>query len=262
MEKRMGRVAGKVALVTGGASGIGRAICQLLAREGAKVVIADIQAEASAALAASLRASGSAVTSFALDVGDEDGWQAVISHTLDTFGALDILINNAAIAFPNGDIEKQTLDQWRQIMRVNADGTFLGTKYGISAMRRHDRGGSIINISSILGLIGSPTTCAYTASKGAVRLLTKSAALHCAKAGYRIRVNSVHPGWTQTPMAEAALARISDLDTVRRSIESATPLGHMGRPEDIGHGVLFLASDESQYITGTELVIDGGYTAQ
>lgn len=251
----MGRVEGKVALVTGGARGIGRAICQLLARESAKVVIADIQAGPGAELAASLRASGASATSFALDVGDEDGWRAVITHTLETFGALDVLINNAAIAVPNGDIEQQTLEQWHQVMRVNADGTFLGVKHGIAAMRRHGQGGSIVNISSMLGLIGSPTTCAYTASKGAVRLLTKSAALHCAKAGYRIRVNSVHPGWIRTPMAEAALTHVG-------AIESAIPLGHLGRPEDIGYAVLFLASDESHYMTGTELVIDGGYTAQ
>jgi NAD(P)-dependent dehydrogenase (short-subunit alcohol dehydrogenase family) len=258
----MGRVAGKVALVTGGACGIGRATCQLLAREGAKIVVADIREDACAELAAQLRESGAAASWYKLDVGEEHEWQAAIQHTLLEFGALDILVNNAGVGFPNGDVEKQTFAEWREVMRVNADGAFLGIKYAIAAMRRHDRGGSIINVSSILGLVGSPTTCAYTASKGTVRLLTKSAALHCAKAGYRIRVNSIHPGWIETPMSAEALARRGDAAAARKQMESTTPLGHFGRPEDIGHGILYLASDESEFVTGAELVIDGGYTAQ
>lgn len=256
----MPRVSGKTALVTGGAGGIGAATSRLLAAEGARTIIADTNRAAGQALADELQRAGQDTDFHVLDVAEESSWRMLMEmfQTED----LHILVNNAGAAFPNGDIERQSLEDWRAIMRVNSDGTFLGVKFGIEAMRRHGQGGSIINLSSILGLVGSPTTCAYTASKGAVRLLTKSAALHCAKAGYRIRVNSVHPGYIATPMVDAVLKTRDDPAALLAMVEALTPLGHLGAPEDIAHGVLYLASDESKFVTGAELVIDGGYTAQ
>jgi NAD(P)-dependent dehydrogenase (short-subunit alcohol dehydrogenase family) len=186
-----------------------------------------------------------------------------ISLAVAEYGGLDVLVNNAAIGFPNGNVEEQTLEQWRTVMSVNLDGVFLGTKAAIAAMRKTGRGGSIINISSILGIVGSPGTAAYVASKGGVRLLSKSAALHCAKSGYAIRVNSVHPGWIETPLMDKSVrARGGDARAQRATIVAQTPLGRFGEPEDIAYGVLYLASDESRFVTGTELVIDGGYLAQ
>jgi NAD(P)-dependent dehydrogenase (short-subunit alcohol dehydrogenase family) len=175
------------------------------------------------------------------------------------FGPLDILVNNAGVAL-SASIEDTSLEQWRWLMGVNLDGVFLGTRYAIAAMK--NRGGSIINLSSIEGLIGDPNLAAYNASKGGVRLLTKSAALHCAKAGYKIRVNSVHPGYIRTPMVEGYVAAQADPEAASVAIAAAHPLGHIGEPNDIAYGVLYLASDESKFVTGAELVIDGGYTAQ
>jgi len=256
----MGRVSGKTAIVTGAASGLGAAAAGLLAREGADVVIADLRD--GEALASGLSREGLSVRCLHLDVTSEDGWDTAVDRTVAWFGGLDILVNNAGVAFPNGSVEQQTLADWRAVMSVNLEGVFLGTKYAIAAMRAGGRGGSIVNLSSILGIAASPTTASYCASKGGVRQLTKSAALHCAKAGYRIRVNSVHPGYIWTPMLEETLARRGDLEEQKRLIEAPIPMGHAGKPEDIAYGVPYLASDESKYVTGTELVIDGGYLAQ
>lgn len=259
----MGRVSGKVAIVTGAASGIGTATSRLLACEGAKIVLTDLQAEQGESVAAAICKTGGEALFMAHDVTAEAGWQTVIEQTLTRFGGLHILVNNAGVAFPNGSVEQQSLDDWRTVMSVNMEGVFLGTKYGIVAMRRTGAGGSIINFSSILGIGGSGTTAAYCASKGGVRLFTKSAALHCAQAGYRIRVNSVHPGYIWTPMLEGTLRkRGGDMEIERKRVEGLTPLGHTGEPDDIAYGVLYLASDESKFVTGTELVIDGGYLAQ
>lgn len=258
----MGRLANKVALVTGAASGLGAATATLLACEGAKVVLTDLDAETGEAAATAIVDAGCDAAFVRLDVSREDDWDEAIERTMAMFGGLHVLVNNAGVAFPNGSVEGQTLDDWRAIMSVNLEGVFLGTKAGIAAMRKTGGGGSIINFSSILGIGGSATTAAYCASKGGVRLFTKSAALHCAKAGYRIRVNSIHPGYIWTPMLEETLRRRGDIDEERKKIEALTPLGHAGVPDDIAYGVLYLASDESKFVTGTELVIDGGYLAQ
>ncbi|MBX9746152.1 MAG: SDR family oxidoreductase, partial [Hyphomonadaceae bacterium] len=175
------------------------------------------------------------------------------------FGPLDVLVNNAGVAL-GASVEDTSIEQWHWLMGINLDGVFLGTRYAIAAMK--SRGGSIINLSSIEGLIGDPNLAAYNASKGGVRLLTKSAALHCAKAGYGIRVNSIHPGYIRTPMVEGYIAAQPDPSAAKAAIAALHPLGHIGEPNDIAYGVLYLASDESKFVTGAELVIDGGYTAQ
>jgi 3(or 17)beta-hydroxysteroid dehydrogenase len=255
----MSRVSGKVALVTGGAMGLGEAIVRLLVREGAKVVLTDIQDAAGQAVADSLGADQTLYRHH--DAASEADWQSVIAWTLDQFGQLDVVVNNAGVALIKS-VEETTLADWRGLMSVNLDGVFLGTKYGIAALRLQGRGGSIINLSSIEGIIGDPNLAAYNASKGGVRLLTKSAALHCAKAGYGIRVNSIHPGIIWTPMVETWLTATGHPEQGRRYLDSLHPVGHVGEPDDIAYGVLYLASEEAKFITGSELVIDGGYTAQ
>lgn len=248
----MTRVAGKVALVTGGASGIGRGCARLLAAEGARVVIADRDLERGAAVAAELGAPHM----FAhLDVTDEDGWARVMS----SIDRLDVLVNSAGIAVW-GDIEQLTLEQWRLQHAVNADGTFLGCRAAVAAMK-HTGGGSIINLSSVAGLIGVADAAAYCSSKGAVRLLTKSVALHAARAGYNIRCNSVHPSFIDTPMVQQFVDVAPDKAKARTFFERAAPLKRLGEVADVANLVLFLASDESKFITGSELVVDGGLTA-
>jgi NAD(P)-dependent dehydrogenase (short-subunit alcohol dehydrogenase family) len=258
----MGRVEGKVALVTGGALGIGRACALLLSREGAKVVVTDIKEEEGQAVTAEITAAGGAALFVRHNVADENEWRQVIDRTLQEFGRLDILVNNAGIGQTNTVVD-DTLEKWRFLMSINLDGVFLGTKYGIEAMRKNgERGGSIINMSSILGLVGEATAASYNASKGGVRLLTKSAALHCARSGWNIRVNSVHPGYIVTPMVQGAMEASGAASAMETHLVSLHPLGHLGEPDDIAYGVLYLAADESKFVTGSELVIDGGYTAQ
>lgn len=257
----MGRVEGKIAIVTGAASGMGEATARLLAREGAAVVVADLQAERGRQVAEAIRLAGGHSRHVELDVTSEDSWKAAVALTLETFGGLHILVNNAGVGAPFGSVEDLSLDDWRKVMAVNMEGVFLGTKYGIEAMRKTGHGGSIVNFSSTMGIVGSPSTAAYVASKGGVRLFTKSAALHCAKERYEIRVNSVHPGWIRTPMSAAALDKLAESGAGNKALE-LTPLGRVGEPDDVAYGVLYLASDESSFVTGTELVIDGGYTAQ
>lgn len=255
------RVKGKVALVTGAGSGMGAASARLLAREGAAVVVTDIRADAGERVAADICGAGGAAIFAGHDIAEEDSWIAVLDRAVSAFGGLDILINNAAVGEPLGTVEALSLDQWRAMMRVNLDGTFLGIKHGIGAIRRNGRGGSIVNFSSILGAVGSPNTAAYVASKGGVHLLTKSASLHCAAQRNGIRVNSILPGWIRTPMSQGALENRGVAAGPSRAIE-ATPLGRLGEPEEVAYGVLFLASDEASFVTGTELAIDGGYLAQ
>jgi 3(or 17)beta-hydroxysteroid dehydrogenase len=256
----MGRVEGRVAVVTGGALGIGQACAQVLAKEGAKVVITDINEAAGAALAAEIQGAGGQALFVRQDVAQEADWQAVIAATVQAFGRLDILVNNAGIG-TSVNIEEETLAGWRHLMSINLDAVFLGTQYAIKTMKGSG-GGSIINISSIEGLVGDPSIAAYNASKGGVRLLTKSAALYCAKGGLNIRVNSVHPGYIRTPMIENALASSPDGQAMYDYLVSLHPIGHLGEADDIAYGVLYLASEESKFVTGSELVIDGGYTAQ
>ena len=256
----MGRVAGKVAIVTGAAMGIGKAAAELLAAEGAFVVATDREEEAGRKVVDALVAEGHSAIFVQQDVGDEDEWKKCVDQTVKEFGRLDILVNNAGVGW-FGDVESTTLESWHKLLRVNLDGVFLGMKYAIPAMRRAG-GGSIINMSSIEGLIGDARAAAYNASKGAVTILTKSAALHCAGQRTGIRVNSIHPGYIWTPMVEKALQSTASPDEMKRQIEALHPVGHMGEPMDIAYAVLYLASDESKFVTGSALVVDGGYTAQ
>lgn len=254
------RVKGKVALVTGGALGIGEACCLMLAREGARVVCTDIkEAEGKAVVDRVVQAGGDAVF-MKHDVASEADWQRVIADTVKKYGKLDILVNNAGVGLA-APVDQETLAQWRRLMSINLDGVFLGTKYAIPAMAKGG-GGSIINMSSIEGLIGDANIAAYNASKGGVRLLTKSAALRCAQAGFNIRVNSIHPGYIWTPMVANYVNAAPDPAAAKKALETLHPVGRMGEPDDIAYGVLYLAADESKFITGAELVIDGGYTAQ
>ena len=256
----MNRLRGKVAIVTGGALGIGRACALKFAEEGASVVVTDLDAKQGQVVVDEIRRAGGEATFIKQDVADEAGWVRVMSAALGTYRKLDILVNNAGVALAK-DVEHTTIEEWRRLMSINLDGVFLGTKHAIMAMKPN-RSGSIVNLSSIEGFIGDPNLAAYNASKGGVRIFTKSAALYCAKAGYNIRVNSVHPGYIWTPMVENFLKSQGDVAAGRKMLDSLHPLGHIGEPEDIAYGVLYLASDESKFVTGTELLIDGGYTAQ
>ncbi len=252
------RVNNKVALVTGGGSGLGEAICIRLAEEGARVVVSDINESSAMRVAGAI---GDAALALHQDVTSEQRWQEVLAEIVDRFGRLDILVNNAGIAIV-GNVEEATLADWQATQRVNLDAVFLGTRDAIKVMK--STGGSIINISSIEGIIGEPEVAAYNASKGGVRIFTKSAALHCAAQGYRIRVNSVHPGFINTAMVSGAVGSMcaADGEAFQARIMGNIPMGYMGEPIDIANGVLFLASDESRYMTGSELVIDGGYIAR
>jgi 3(or 17)beta-hydroxysteroid dehydrogenase len=252
----MGRVQDKVALITGGASGIGLAAAKLFAAEGATVIIADRDEAAgrSAAAALALRASF-----HRLDVTSEDDWTAVADAALRDHGRLDILVNGAGVALFK-DIEQTTLDEWRALMAVNLDGTFLGCKHAVRVMKERG-GGAIVNMSSVAGLIGSGNLAAYGASKGGVRLLTKSVALHCARKGYNIRCNSVHPSFAETPMLQSMLASARNPEKLAANFAVAAPLGRLAQPIEIARAILFLASDESAFTTGAELVVDGGLTA-
>ncbi|HJM92022.1 MAG: glucose 1-dehydrogenase [Alphaproteobacteria bacterium] len=255
----MGRVDDKVALITGGASGIGRATAELMAREDAMVVLTDVQDEAGADVAATIADAGGMVAYHHHDVTDEAAWIKIIEEVRAEYGRLDILVNNAGISGASGvPVEEIALESWRGTMSVNLDGVFLGVKHGVAAMT--EGGGSIINTSSILGFVGLPFTSAYSASKGGVRLLSKAVAMECAARGLKIRVNSVHPGFIDTPMVGGAIQKGGP--ERREAILSSQPTGEMGRPEDIAEGVLYLASDAAKFVTGSELVIDGGYLAR
>ena len=252
----MGRVEGKVALVTGGASGIGLAAANLLLDEGAKVVLTDREQALSAPALALLRHRASIRS---LDVTREANWIAVTDAVATEFGRIDIVINSAGTVLFK-DVEATTLDEWRALMAVNLDGTFLGCKHAVRVMK--DRGGgSIVNMSSVAGIIGSGNLAAYCASKGGVRLLTKSVALHCARRGYNIRCNSVHPSFVETPMLQSMIASARDPKKLADNFMHAAPLGRLAQPDEIARTILFLASDESAFTTGAELVIDGGLTA-
>ena len=251
----MGRLDGKVAIVSGGARGQGATEARMFAREGAKVVLGDVLDEEGKQVEAQINESGGEATYVHLDVTREDDWRSAVETAVSRYGKLDILVNNAGILIRKG-LEETTVEDWDRIMGVNAKGVFLGTKLAIPAMRRAG-GGSIINISSTAGLVGSPNgSPSYTASKGAVRLLTKSTAIQYAKEG--IRCNSVHPGPIDTEMIRDTLNDPARLEQRMQRL----PMGRVGTPEDIAYGVLYLASDESSFVTGSELVIDGGTTAQ
>lgn len=255
----MARVSGKVALVTGGAKGIGEACALLLAKEGAKVVVSDLSRGDGEKVVAAIKAAGGDAIFIEQDVTDEASWPKAIAATVERYGAVHVLVNNAGVAIAGSAVDA-TLADWRKTIAVNLDAVFLGTKYAIPAMT--GKNGSIINISSIEGIVADPNLAAYNASKGGVRIFTKSAALHCGKNGLKVRVNSVHPGYIWTPMVENYLASVGDVAEGRAALDSLHPIGHVGDPMDVAYGVLYLASDESKFVTGSELVIDGGYTAQ
>jgi NAD(P)-dependent dehydrogenase (short-subunit alcohol dehydrogenase family) len=249
------RLENKVALISGGARGMGAAEAILFSREGAKVVIGDVLEDEGRQTEAQINESGGECLFLRLDVTSESNWQDAVAATVSRFGKLDILVNNAGI-FPLGTVEDTSEDLWDRVMAINAKGVFMGTKYAIPEMRKTG-GGSIINISSIAGLIGSRGAAAYGASKGAVRIFTKSTAIQYAADG--IRANSVHPGIIETPMS---IPTILTTEEQRDTQINRTPLGRIGTADDVASGILFLASDESSFMTGSELVIDGGLTAQ
>lgn len=251
-----GRVEGKVALVTGGGSGIGRATAQTLAREGATVLVTDMREAAAQETVSGILEAGGKARAMAQDVTDEAQWKAVFASLRATEKRLDIVFNNAGVSNNGRMLADTSLEDWRFVNAANVEGVFLGTKYGIEMMAETG-GGSIINVSSIYGKVGAVGSVAYNASKGAVCLLTKGAALECGKDRNGVRVNSAHPGFIETGMTAE---RFKD-NAVRDWMINRTPIGRSGVAQDIANGVLFLASDESSFITGAELVIDGGFTA-
>tara|TARA_B100001013_G_scaffold95628_1_gene53456 strand:- start:244 stop:1092 length:849 start_codon:yes stop_codon:yes gene_type:complete len=254
-QELMMRLQGKVALISGGARGQGAAEAKLFAKEGAKVVFGDILDDEGRKTEAEIQEIGGEALYIHLDVTKEEDWQNMVSETVNKFGKIDILVNNAGVV-SWGILEDTTTEEWDRVMDINAKGVFLGTKAVIPEMRKAG-GGSIVNISSISGIIGQDSIQpVYNASKGAVRLFTKSTAIQYA--GENIRANSVHPGSVATDMNAE---RRSDPELLAKSL-SRIPLGRIGEPEDIALGVLYLASDESSFITGSELVIDGGFSAQ
>ena len=247
-----GRLDGKVALVSGGASGIGAAHARVFAAEGAKLVAGDLQEDKGRAVVEAVNANGGEAVFVHLDVARQEDWERAVGEAVSRFGKLTTLINNAGIYWPRGT-EEETLEGWNTMISVNQTGVWLGMKAAVPAMREAG-GGAIVNISSLYGLIGSPGSITYHATKGAVRLMTKSAALEYVKAG--IRVNSIHPGQIDTPILSGLTPEQNE------QIKAATPMGRLGRPEEIAYGSLYLCSDEAAYTTGAELVIDGGWFAQ
>ncbi|OKH23162.1 SDR family NAD(P)-dependent oxidoreductase [Chroogloeocystis siderophila] len=255
----MNRVKDKVVIVTGGAAGIGKATCVLLAKEGAKVAVTDILNAEGKTLVEDIKNKGGKAAYWHLDVSQETQVEKVFTEVLQKWGKIDVLVNNAGISGVNKPTHEITEKEWNSLMAVNVNGVFFCTKYAIPAMINAG-GGSIINFSSIYGLVGAADSPPYHASKGAVRLMSKTDALLYAK--NHIRVNSVHPGFIWTPMVETFLKQQGDVETARQKLDSLHPIGHMGDSDDIAYGILYLASDESKFVTGAELVIDGGYTAQ
>jgi NAD(P)-dependent dehydrogenase (short-subunit alcohol dehydrogenase family) len=252
-----GRVEGKVALVTGGASGLGAESARRLAREGAKVMLTDVTAEAGQAVTDEILAAGGTAAFMTHDVVDEARWIEVVAETKSRFGRLDILVNSAGIGGGEPLLEA-TLEGWRRVTGVNLDGTFLGVRHAAPLMVAAGAG-SIINISSILGKVGLPGAASYCASKGGVALFTKAAALELAPLG--VRVNSVHPGFIETPMVMNALRESENENERRDMIVSRHAMLRLGVPREIADAIVFLASDESSFMTGSEMVVDGGYTA-
>ena len=252
----MARFEGKVALVTGAASGIGKMTAQLAAADGAKVVIADINEADGNAVADGIGAQAAFVR---LDVTSEESWQSALAETQRLFGGLNILVNAAGIS-PGDTIEDASLEHWHKVHSICLDGVFLGCKHGIPLIDRSG-GGAIVNISSVAGLLGVPNLASYSSAKAGVRNLTKSMAMHCTKKGYNIRCNSIHPGPIQTPILQQVHHGALEERHVQAR-EKAVPMRRIGQPEEVAKPILFLASDDASFITGTELVVDGGFTAR
>lgn len=256
----MGRVDNKVAVVTGGSLGIGKAACEILAKEGAKVAVTDVVDEDGYELALNINESGDIAKFWHLDVSKEEDVMRVFTEIVGEFGTIDILVNNAGISGANKPTHELTVDEWDRLFDVNVKGVFLCTKYAIPIMKKGGSG-SIINLSSIYGIIGAGDIPPYHASKGAIRLMSKNDAL--IYADDNIRVNSVHPGFIWTPLVQNMGEESAEgVEKFRKQLDSLHPIGHIGEPADIAYGILYLASDEAKFITGSELVIDGGYTCK
>jgi len=255
----MGRVDNKVAIVTGGSRGIGRASCLELAKEGAKVAITDVIDGEGKELAEQIKSSGGIARYWHLDVASEKEVISVFGEVEKAFGSIGVLVNNAGITGANKPTHELTEEEWDHVMDINVKGVFFCTKHAIPVMKRAGKG-SIINLSSIYGLISAPDIPPYHASKGAVRLMSKTDALLYAKD--KIRVNSIHPAFIWTPLVESFFKESGDPEKTKRLVADSHPLGHLGEPFDIAYGVLYLASEESKFVTGSELVIDGGYTCR
>lgn len=248
-----GRVLNKIALITGGASGIGLATAKLMAAEGARVIIADINEVAGSHVAKEIGGMF-----YALDVSDESAWMNTMENISAEYPCLDILVNNAGIS-PHDTIENFNLDNWRHVHSVVAESVALGSKHGLSLLRQSEAA-AIVNLSSVAGMVGAANYASYGSAKAAVRNLTKSIAMHCAQKGYAIRANSVHPGSIDTPILDADKAKYGERAITVR--EQSIPLGRLGQAEEVANAILFLASDEASFITGTELIVDGGFTAR
>lgn len=254
------RLQNKTAIVTGGALGIGRATCLELAEEGAQVAVTDIVDDKGQDVAQTISRNKGAAQYWHLNVADEDNVMQVFQEVRDAFGHIDILVNNAGIAGADKSPDQVTAEEWKQVIDINVNGVFYCTKHAIPHLRENG-GGSIVNLSSIYGIIGAPDIPPYHASKGAVREMSKTDALFFAKDG--IRVNSVHPGFIWTPLVEDLAERSGQsVEEFRNQLDSLHPIGHIGEPEDIAKGIAYLASDDAKFVTGSELVIDGGYTAK
>ncbi len=257
----MNRFLGKIVLVTGAASGIGLASAEEFGREGAVLIASDIDKDALDTALAGLVAEGRTVEAHRLDVTDPEAWESLVADIVARHGRLDVLFNNAG----GGHfalVDATTLEQWRFVNAVNLDGTFFGMQTAIRAMSKTG-GGAIVNNSSIAGMIGEPQLAAYSATKGGVRAMTKAAAVDCARRGLNIRINSIHPGYTNTPLVHGALASLGDqAEAFVAAGMAKVPMGRLGDPREIARPVLFLASDDASFMTGAELVVDGGYTAE
>ena len=255
-----GRLDGKMALVTGGAQGLGAAMATMFAREGARVAITDLNGDGAAAVAAAINAEhpGAAVA-FQQDVRSQERWIEVVDGAHDAMGGLNVLVNNAGIG-SIGSVEDESFEGWKRVMEVDVDSVFLGCKHALPRMRPHGPG-SIINISSIAGLIASHNYAAYNAAKAAVWLLTKSVALHCARKAPGFRCNSIHPTFIKTPILDGMATLAGSLEAGYAKLARQVPLGTLGDPDDVAYAAVFLASDESKFITGSELKIDGGISA-
>lgn len=250
----MGKLEGKVALITGAAQGIGKGCAELLADAGAQVIVADVQIAESKEVAEGI---GDKASFRELDVTSESSWQQTCDWIIDTYGRLDVLVNNAGIS-PAATIEDTSLEMWHQVMAINVDGAFLGCKYGIAAMKKAGHGGSIINMSSGAAMRANAGLTAYNTSKAAVAMLTKSVALHCGSSRTGIRCNSVHPGTIRTRMVTDYTNSLPDPAAALEAMSSGSVIGRLGEVEDIARMVLYLASDDSSFVTGSEMVVDGG----
>jgi NAD(P)-dependent dehydrogenase (short-subunit alcohol dehydrogenase family) len=255
-----GRLEGKMALITGGAQGLGEAMAKMFVREGARVTVTDVNGDGAQAVADAINADhpGSAFA-FQQDVRSEARWQEVVQLAHDAMGGMNVLVNNAGIG-SLGSVEDETFESWKRVMEVDVDSVFLGCKYALPLMRPHGPG-SIINISSIAGLIASHNYAAYNAAKSAVWLLSKSVALHCARKAPGFRCNSIHPTFIKTPILDGIAAMVGSKEAGYAKLSRQVPLGHLGEPDDIAYAAVFLASDESKFITGAELKVDGGISA-